>query len=79
MKQVLRTTQKMILSVDEIHGLNLWKSMNTLTLELNVCVVIYVHMNVIVALVLLSFPHLFHWINFSCGQYEKTNLTVYMN
>ena len=37
----------------------------------NVCVVIYVHVNVIVALVLLSFPHLFHWINFSCGQYEK--------
>lgn len=78
MKQVLRTTQQMILSVDEIHCLNLWKSMNTLTLELNVCVVIYVHVNVTVALVLLSFPHLFHWIN-SCGQYEKTNLTVYMN
>ena len=49
----------MILSVDELHCLNLWKSMNSLTLELNVCVVIYVHVNVILALVLLSIPHLF--------------------
>lgn len=49
----------MILSVDGIHCLNLWKSMNSLTLELNVRVVIYVHVNVIVALVLLSIPHLF--------------------
>ena len=49
----------MILSVDEMHYLNRWKTINTVTAEVTVYVVTYVHLYVNVAPVHLSFPLLF--------------------